>query len=263
MQANTLPDANLKAGFTNSATFFTNKTDGVMNLISLADEMLKNGYTDSSTATAVNKDEVEQTIDGQKVMVTPERHMINKSVANPTMLVYIPSTTHFSNNWIGRQIDLLWGNPEGFNYPKMSQTYKSVFDPCPNGYRIVPKDIWINFLVDLTKSGNKYYFNVKGAFNKGYNMYYKGMGTTELNNLGEAIAYVEPKDGLIDFYICDGYRVATQTGVVSGVGASTTYWCSTPNGSAGGALGYWNTSLNVQHSYSRSYGLGIRCTKEN
>lgn len=37
----------------------------------------------------------------------------------------------------------LWGNPEGYTYPKASNLTKSIYDPSPEGYMVAPNDTWM------------------------------------------------------------------------------------------------------------------------
>ncbi len=270
VMANTLPDENLKAGFTNSSTFFTDKTDGVNNMIHVGDEMYEAGYTESTSATDLTVSEVEKEIDGQKIMVSADRHMIEKATANPTKFCCVVSNC-FSNSWVALINNNLWGNPEGYNYPRQSSTYKSVFDPCPNGYRMPPRDLWINFLVDMNEQTNTYYFNIKGGgrnFNYGAPLYYKGMGTVTEDEEGNAIEYKEPEgtenvDWATDFYPCQGFH--DYKGTLS-LGKDCRYYTSSPTNasSSNGSMFYLTTTqLSPLGTTSfRTNGYAIRCVKE-
>ena len=122
--AGTLPD---NPAYSTSSTFFTNVTDGTANRIELTNEMFNAGYAESKSATALTKNEIEQMIDGKPLLVSADRYMINTVIANPTKFIY---ATNFIANWHALINAYLWGNPHGYEYPTMSSTYKSVFDPC-------------------------------------------------------------------------------------------------------------------------------------
>ena len=235
-------------------------------------EMFDAGYTESATSTALENTEVEQTIAGQKIMVSADRYMIDKTIKNPTKFI---AASGFSSNWAALTNNFLWGNPEGYNYPRMGATYKSVFDPCPNGYRVAPKDLWINFLVDVSMTGNKYYYNVKGggsnssSFKRGWTFYYKGMGTVTLDKDGTtAIGYTEPQgtegiDRATDFYVTSGIRSATGWLYV---GAAGCYWSNTLLANANSnasRLDFNGNLLSPMVDCNRGYGLPLRCVKEN
>lgn len=64
------------------------------------------------------------------------------AVKYPTTFIISPE----SSDWMFTQNNYLWGNPwvaagsvEGFNG---SQGIKSIYDPCPVGYRVPPQDTW-------------------------------------------------------------------------------------------------------------------------
>ncbi|MCM1301681.1 MAG: hypothetical protein NC250_03215, partial [Alistipes senegalensis] len=264
---NTLSDENLKAGFNNSASFFMHTGDGANNRISLISEMLQAGYTSTSTATDLEVNEVEKTINGQPVMVSADRHIINKTINNPTMGVYVSG--RFSNNWLAFNNNNLWGNPEGYTYPHQSQTYKSVFDPCPNGYRLTPRDIWLNFLVNPAETINKFYFNVKGggandsSFNKGWTFYYKGMGTVTLDEDGiTAIGYTEPENGLTDFYAVTGYRSSSLLNITN-IGTGLYIWHSGANAGGNVSIPFFsNNTISTEYGGNKGAALPVRCVKE-
>ncbi|MDE6570569.1 MAG: hypothetical protein K2K43_08130, partial [Alistipes sp.] len=249
--------------------FFTSHKTGTDNRISAVEEMVNIGYSEDGTN--LSNKEIEQTIDGQQIMVPADRHMINIAVANPTKHIY---TNKFDSNWICLRNDNLWGNPQGYNYPHMSEIYKSVFDPCPAGYRIAPKDIWINFLVDTSKTTNTYYFNMKGGglnFNRGAALYYKGMGSVTVNDNDEAIEYNEPEgteniDWATDFYPYQGSR-SYASGTISIVETEGRYYCSSPreaNSVACGLCYVASTLLNpLSYTSMRGNAYGLRCVKEN
>ncbi len=270
--ANTIPD--FATGVTEAVGqgyFFTSYKAGADNMISLVNEMYNAGYTESVASTGVDNTEVEKEIDGQLVMVSADRYMIDKVVANPTKLVCV-ANAFFNNVWTGLVNNYLWGNPEGYNYPRMSATYKSVFDPCPDGYRMPPKDLWINFVVNggNTTNPDPYYFNVKGggkitgSFNKGWTFYYKGMGTVTLNENGDAIGYTEPTDGLADFYPASGFR-RRETGLLNYLGTNGFAWASSPgnrDSATRGEMEFTKSILYIFATQQYSFANPIRCVKE-
>lgn len=263
--AGTLPD-NLTCS-AGSTTFFTSVTDGINNRLEVMNEMANAGYAESKASTALTKNEVEKIIDGQSVMISADRHMIEKVTANPTLFVY---ATSYNANWYVLPNAYLWGNPKGYEYPRMSSTYKSIFDPCPVGYRMPPKDLWNNFLID-GMTLNNYYFNVKGggtnsrSFNRGWTFYYKGIGTVNLDESGDPIGYTEPNDGQTEFYATLGNRYHT-TGAYSAVGANGYYWSSSPaNSSLSNVADFLShgTTVAPESNTSTPRGFSVRCVKEN
>ncbi|MCM1301679.1 MAG: hypothetical protein NC250_03200, partial [Alistipes senegalensis] len=266
--SSTSSDVYVAALTKNSNTFFTNRDDGINNCISQMTEMYNAGYIDSETSTALNVSEVEMEINGQQVPVSASRYMIDKTVANPTQFV---CCGELGTNWTVMLNHYLWGNPDGYNYPRQSQTYKSVFDPCPNGYRTAPKDLWINFLTDLTKTTTKLFYNINNSnYSRGYDFYYKGMGTTELDETETAVEYKKPEgsegvDWATDFYVIGGMRSLT-TGAFLYVTSAGCYWSGSPSAisaSTFARLDFNPGLLSPLASAQMGYALSLRCVKEN
>lgn len=133
--------------------------------------------------------------------------------------------------------DYLWGNPEGYNYSKTGfvEPSKSVYDPCPAGYKVAPRDIWtafntINFTWDEETKGRTY---ISG----GVSDYYPAAGS---------VSYV--------------YLTLTQ------VGKGGKYWTSSPsslNSAVGGCLDFINTNYLNTLSYALlTSGYLVRCVSE-
>ena len=128
------------------------------------------------------------------------------------------------------------------------------------------KDLWINFVTD-TSINSKYYWNVKGGdengWNKGWAFYYKGMGTTSVDGeSGEADGYSDPEGGLTDFYPATGYRTAA--GGYSNSSTEGRYTCSAGSGTQGGLFIFSATSVSTLSSTSYlGNGCLVRCVKEN
>ncbi len=53
-----------------------------------------------------------------------------------------------------------------------SETQKTIYDPCPVGYRMSTKDIWKGFTITgNAESGDSYYYNVSGSYENGWMFY--------------------------------------------------------------------------------------------
>ncbi|MCM1301091.1 MAG: hypothetical protein NC250_03995, partial [Alistipes senegalensis] len=195
---------------TNNGYFFTEQNAGAKNTISVGDEMVQSGYAEAGQ-TALDSPMLEETLeDGTKVQVSADRHMIDISTENPTRFATVNGI--YTNIWTGIRNNYLWGNPTGDQFPRISQTYKSVFDPCPKGYRVAPMDIWTNFMTRTPSSTNINEFNVAGSIvsaDRGVNFYYSGMGTTKYDG-STAIGYTPPtgENVATDFYLFTGVRNA-------------------------------------------------------
>ena len=51
---------------------------------------------------------------------------------------------YYSYDWLYIGDNALWGNPEGYDMPAASTIKKSVYDPCPEGYMVAPRDTWMD-----------------------------------------------------------------------------------------------------------------------
>ena len=261
-----------------TGTFFRNaaynevqeKTE--MNVLYLAKALLAGGYTDDIANKALDRTEVEKTIDGKKYKMSADRYMIDQAIANPTRFIVMKSEV-CSNDWAAQTNDNLWGNPKGYEYPRMSQTYKSIFDPCPAGYRVAPADIWINFSTTGENTNVKWKFNVKGpdgkghtnasALQNGFEFYYEGMGESVAAEDGTSGTYTEPEDGKTDFYPVSGWRERT-IGYFLYVNVGGYCWTSSPQSSNGNGryIDFHNSGVSPLGNSSRAMGFTIRCVKE-
>lgn len=130
--------------------------------------------------------------------------------------------------------DCLWGTPWGSTGNVDSyngrQGKKSIYDPCPIGYRVPPQDTW-------NKAGNGGFAN-------------NGM---TLNGINASFWF--PAAGL-RYYNSGSFTY-------SGYGC---YWSSSPYSSGsdyGGILYFYNGSLNTRGGNVRSYGYSVRCVSES
>ena len=70
------------------------------------------------------------------------------AIQNPTVLI---GGNNVTGDWMfaapySRQRDNLWGNPNGTtSTPNPSTGFKSIYDPCPPGWRVPPQNTWQNF----------------------------------------------------------------------------------------------------------------------
>lgn len=144
-----------------------------------------------------------------------------------------PCTFITGNDWSAedddtrqKMTDMLWGNGQGFNYPDPNDIHKSVYDPCPKGYRVAPCDTWMNSRGSF--SSNHWHFNI-------YN----------------------------DNYSASGERYSPH-GSLDYVGIGGSYWSSSP-GAHASASGLMFDSRSVYPTYSyyncRSYGYAVRCVQ--
>ena len=175
---------------------------------------------------------------------------ITSAIANPTTFYLQRNTTQY--DWVGdtyaNQRDNLWGNPNTTTKtPNTARGSKSIYDPCPPGWRVAPQDTWTRFTTHGYNTSNASEFNVKGSFNYGWNFIYAG----------------PDKTGSEAFYPAAGYR-DTSTGALLVVGTEGGSWCSSSyvagNHNAGD---FWFHTGNVNplNNGNRSNGLPVRCVQ--
>ena len=177
----------------------------------------------------------------------PKSHyMVRYAIKNPTMFITSASGNY---DWAGETNNHLWGNTHATGtFPSMSQTYKSIFDPSPAGYRVAPEEIWWNFTTTHGHVTTAAQINgIKYAL--GYGFYYQGT-----------------KTGSTHFYASCAYRIV-DTGTLGGASAlddASDHWSSTPNG-VGSIHFDVNPNYNVNpfgQAGLRAHGLTVMCVKE-
>ena len=163
-----------------------------------------------------------------------------------------PKTFYYGNsNWFGdvSKNEFLWGD-SGIENPQ-----KSVYDPCPEGYKVGKND-WmlvtsINGKLNAGSSsdlstGNYYTYSI---FNLGWRLYYDNKGTNS-----SKVSYF-PAAG-----IRDGY--SSGKGVLKSVGVQANYWSSTWRSSSRAYITYLNAStVAISASHSPTMGMRVRCVK--
>lgn len=181
---------------------------------------------------------------------------VGYAVAHPT--VYISGET----DWLVEPSDDLWGNPQG-DYRDEGNAYpnkgvKSVYDPCPAGWRVPPADVFRNF----TSSG-------------GYAWILEDFALADRNGDGG----ITPDDWLYGWlFRCDAEHAAyfpasgrwygaygMLYGSVAGLWGN--YWGNCPNEAAAFCvLAFQNTSemttVSPAASASRADGFAVRCIRE-
>ena len=119
---------------------------------------------------------------------------------------------------------------------------KSIYDPCPSGWRVPDNDVWSNA---LGSSSISYYGEYDGT-NEGMN--FSGM-------FGDDSTIWYPASG----YLLDG------SGNLENVGIYTfgLYWSASPSGSQASNLYFYDYGeIQPGHSNYRAYGYSVRCLKE-
>lgn len=99
----------------------------------------------------------------QLYSVNSSKASIATTVANPTVYIGGNNTT-----WVEPDNTMMW-----------SRSQKTIYDPCPHGYRVISREAWYGF----TKDGNNHYdepdyYNISGDYDKGWLFKYDGDKTT-------------------------------------------------------------------------------------
>lgn len=187
--------------------------------------------------------------------------MIGYATRNPTQFIYDTKDAH-NYDWVIKKNDHLWGNGSGYLYPRKSQTdkiYKSIYDPCPDGYRVAPKDLWNRFTVDGGNYGSQ---DTDDKRNATFN-------AANRNSLGTQRGYffyytATPfQTGETDFYPASGCRYRA-SGALANVGSYGCSWSSSPTQSStyAGYLHFVATYVYPQYNSSRAFGFPVRCVRE-
>ena len=181
---------------------------------------------------------------------TPQDKSIDYAVKHPTTFITRINTTTY--DWLNapaitNQRDNLWGNPnKTAKTPNPEQGAKSIYDPCPVGWRVAPQDTWTMFSETGINTSTSGEFNVSGGFNIGWNFYYEGTAT-----------------GSTVYYPATGYRLYS-TGALSAVGTLGFAWSSSSYAAGNlyaGHLRFSSGHVYPLHGDSRALGFSVRCVQ--
>ncbi|MBR5610849.1 MAG: hypothetical protein IKW65_04945 [Bacteroidales bacterium] len=97
-----------------------------------------------------------------------------EQTSNTPFLIYesilYPTYISASWDWVYHE------DPVDRKYLWSSKT-KTIYDPCPVGYKVAPKDTWTGFTTTGEGAQKKIYINMSGNWDKGYNFKYDGTNT--------------------------------------------------------------------------------------
>ena len=197
---------------------------------------------------------------------TIAQYMQNYAREHPATFIRVQSGT-YDNNWAGELDNYFWGNYRATgSYPTMVNTYKSIFDPCPAGYRVAPEDTWVGFTTIKTNSNSATTWNmanngnyIAGAFD----------GTIKTDTdyklsvaRGYAFCYAGYASVNTDFYPASGIRDRSSHNLYN-VGVDCRMWASSPGGQVAARYLLFNeTNINVLDGGARALGAPLRCAKE-
>jgi uncharacterized protein (TIGR02145 family) len=155
------------------------------------------------------------------------------SIANP--FTFYTGSDWYSSS--GTQNNALWGN-----------YYKTVYDPCPVGWRVPGKDSWVG--LDTKKAGTST-SNLWDDFSS-----FPWYGSDHTKFIGRTIS------GAAASYPAAGNRNGSD-GSFSGVGTYGSCWSSAVNGTGGYGMYFYSGAVNPAYSYVyRAAGFSVRCVKE-
>ncbi|MCC8062953.1 MAG: fimbrillin family protein [Rikenellaceae bacterium] len=168
------------------------------------------------------------------------------AVKNPLTFIYNAGSLGDWYTVSGTQNNGLWGD----------EAPKSVYDPCPNGWRVAPSGTWDDFTRDVTTPSNgtfPYYMN--GTINENAKQYYATNGR-----------YYVPSNGTVRaWYPAPGFRDAGSYGKLGSlvnVGHSGYSWSSAVGDSDGVFLDFYTVGLIPRNTANRAFGLQVRCIQE-
>ena len=184
-----------------------------------------------------------------------ERVTVNQAISTPNSF-YTP----LRKSWCTKTTDLkyLWGNPDGEQDVFPKETLKSLYDPCPYGYKVAPHDVFkilskgeVAIFPEPGMTLLDMYF-IKSYFENGSTFYYDNAGTDETKLI----------------YLPETYA---PDATIIRLGKRGVYWCSSPhpaNKENNGLMFNFHIypmsffEYNIYNAGITSSPASIRCVKE-
>ena len=150
--------------------------------------------------------------------------------------------TFCTNNYMDYKYANLWSANNTVYTANDNPVVKTIYDPCPAGYKMPPSNVFTGFTTTGQNTSNSSQFNVQGPWNNGWNF------------------YCDPSKTQTVFFPGTGWRNGSS--VPSLVGYDGTCW-SGPYYTGGG----WNLGFPTGHMFPlsgnhRSLGFGVRAAQE-
>ena len=176
--------------------------------------------------------------------------VMSLSIASPTVFFTIGAGSGGVGDWITgnsqSRRDNLWGNvAESSWMPNPDFGSKSLYDPCPAGWRVPPSDTWTMFTTDGYNVSTVAKMNVAGSWSEGWSFYCSDTGS-----------------GATVFYPATGLRDPVY-GKITGAGYSEYKSSSSKGSSATQPTFSFNTKYVMPLlAAKRGNGGAVRCVKE-
>ncbi|VFB12723.1 Uncharacterised protein [Bacteroides heparinolyticus] len=162
---------------------------------------------------------------------------IKSGIINPNMFC--------TNYYMEQRYYNLWSADNNTTSPNDNPVVKTIYDPCPAGYKMPPSNAYTGFTTTGNNTGTPGQFNVSGAWNHGWNFH------CGLNHTGDTV-----------FFPASGSRYRNSAVPVS-VGSYAFYWTAGPdNESFGKYLNFNPGYVRPLYNNSRSYGFVVRAAQE-
>ena len=175
---------------------------------------------------------------------------IGYAVQHPTEFLFYSGSPY---DWLNvsadsDQRDNLWGNPNtAVTRPNASQGSKSIYDPCPPGWRVAPQDTWTAFAKNGT-GGSSQQNVYPDTFSAGHSFYYDAN---------------DASSGKTAFFPAAGLR-SGNSGELANTSSYGYYWSSSPNYGGDGSAGYlsfYSGSVYPLNNNNRALGFSVRCVQ--
>lgn len=183
---------------------------------------------------------------GQRILNQPTEHTIYGPTAAAVSVIFAtpapakdnlpnsilnPLTFYTSNSWAGDNINGLWGSAD-----PAASTAKTIFDPCPAGWRVPAFKGGISPWSLLTKDNgifSSFYFVWASPYNAGY-------------------------------WPMAGYREFSNGSLAASIYSHGWYWSATNDNNKLNCFAFSSDNINffVYANTFPSYGMSVRCVKE-
>ena len=149
------------------------------------------------------------------------------------------------NNRMDHKYFNLWSANNNVYTANDNPVVKTIYDPCPAGYKMPPSNAFTGFTTTGQNTTNSSQFNVQGPWNRGWNFYCNSSKTETV------------------FFPASGYREYRSATLNTYVGNFASYWTAGPKSTASGRHLYFRSNLaSPLDSNSRNYGFVVRAAQE-